>query len=934
MGVQFLDHPNAANMLALSLSTNSSLIDRHAPDDLGPLVYSDVSGHHSLSVLRFTAHLGGQNISEKSSGDLEATRLQYVMGLRALAEALGGLPLSSVRVLHLGDSCARLPTTRCGASLMVDTFVGVADDAAGLHLLFRAITRGDWHDFVAGLDNPLLEVLQFAEFTHVAGGGMMPSTRGSGLTPPSPTAVPFAGVSFSTVLLDHGGLTAGIELKYSEWGKGFMEGYKSALRSVARETGLGPLASVEVLRIEGKSHPVVHTYVTLPSSVSASRLSAALQKGDGGLLSTRLEPVIGKSRFVDVSGTHMARQVRFTAVLADMAEAHFEGFQDEYVAGLQAVVEDGGAIVAPEVSVLHAELTESGAWAVDTALLFLDDRRAADDFVQAASALVPRALASSLGRVGVTELSGNLEAQHVSFSAALLDFYEADLRGAALVKAGLFYRLLFQHWLAEQQEDGFRRVIEPTVEILHLDVKGQPSVTARVVLVDDARLAGRVASSLQHRNDGRATLTLGATPRNSPPVLRREMREELGNSIKDLDEASSDASFYGFYGSDYSEQVSEIAKRGASKKSRHRRHRSHRHSSSDTASLFVAGDNAIKASEFYGFSAADSSASSPRGMNNGPARVTAGRGGLGNIVGGGGTANNLAGPEPLPDRRPSGGGGTLMNARSTNMTVDFTAVLEEKHISDLASSDVKMQEVVEDFQAAIRTALQDLGLAPAPPTSVYVTDATGERRLLQLDPSSDEPAPELLVKSVYGRYDGVGVDARLVFIGTNAATFGLQFIEMMTTRPQVFYPAFRDLGAVRFLFGHDEAGQQRPNSLDDDDDIVPSVEESELPTVVNERDSSPSTPPAAVVVSELPNRAPPAAVVSSPIPESQHCRNKDKHGECCASPHALDASFECCRLAVDECGVCGGDASTCAVSAVVRIMVPYSEQVVDKRSSK
>lgn len=220
--MQFLDSPNAANMLALSLSTNSSLIDAHAPPSLGPLAYRDVSGHHSLSVLRFTAHLPGQNISEMAPGALEASRLQYVTALHGLMEALtaapggrglagGGAP--SVRVLHMGDSCERLPAKPCGAALLLDTLVGMPDDAAGLHRLSRALTAPDWPQHVARLGGgQLLEALHHAEFSHVAGGGMVPSGGSQA-----------AGVCFSTVLLNHGGLTAGIELKYSEWGKGFME---------------------------------------------------------------------------------------------------------------------------------------------------------------------------------------------------------------------------------------------------------------------------------------------------------------------------------------------------------------------------------------------------------------------------------------------------------------------------------------------------------------------------------------------------------------------------------------------------------------------------------------------------------------------------------------------------------------------------------------
>lgn len=149
-------------------------------------------------------------------------------------------------------------------------------------------------------------------------------------------------------------------------------------------------------------------------------------------------------------------------------------------------------------------------------------------------------------------------------------------------------------------------------------------------------------------------------------------------------------------------------------------------------------------------------------------------------------------------------------------------------------------------------AIQDLGLAPDTPTTVYVTDGSGERRLLQLTPSGeDEPAPELTVKGVYGRYDGIGVDARLVFGGRNAATTGLQFIEMLTTRPQAFAPAFKELGAVRFLFGA-EAGHRA--SLD-----TPLLEPQ---MTVDE------TPVAAPTPADPPARAAPFP----PLTDMQHCR--------------------------------------------------------------
>eukprot|EP00873_Tetraselmis_striata_P034558 jgi/Tetstr1/454822/TSEL_041702.t1 len=45
----------------------------------------------------------------------------------------------------------------------------------------------------------------------------------------------------------------------------------------------------------------------------------------------------------------------------------------------------------------------------------------------------------------------------------------------------------------------------------------------------------------------------------------------------------------------------------------------------------------------------------------------------------------------------------------------------------------------------------------------------------------------------------------------------------------------------------------------------------------------------------------------------------DRFGGCCVRPSQLDAKAECCSVAVDECGVCGGQGSTCALAANVTV---------------
>ena len=55
----------------------------------------------------------------------------------------------------------------------------------------------------------------------------------------------------------------------------------------------------------------------------------------------------------------------------------------------------------------------------------------------------------------------------------------------------------------------------------------------------------------------------------------------------------------------------------------------------------------------------------------------------------------------------------------------------------------------------------------------------------------------------------------------------------------------------------------------------------------------------------------------------------DRHGDCCMPPAALDASMACCHASsgVDACGVCAGERSTCATTALLRVAAPSSLEV-------
>lgn len=51
-----------------------------------------------------------------------------------------------------------------------------------------------------------------------------------------------------------------------------------------------------------------------------------------------------------------------------------------------------------------------------------------------------------------------------------------------------------------------------------------------------------------------------------------------------------------------------------------------------------------------------------------------------------------------------------------------------------------------------------------------------------------------------------------------------------------------------------------------------------------------------------------------------------RDGSCCPKPGSLDANFDCCGGAVDECGVCWGEGSTCLVVLPVTLRLPQALQ--------
>lgn len=88
---------------------------------------------------------------------------------------------------------------------------------------------------------------------------------------------------------------------------------------------------MQVLQVDGGTNPVLQTYVSMRGYAAVHRLSSALTQFPGNIMEQNLELELGRVRLVDISGSQVARQVRFTALLADMkGEEEFDAFRAEY----------------------------------------------------------------------------------------------------------------------------------------------------------------------------------------------------------------------------------------------------------------------------------------------------------------------------------------------------------------------------------------------------------------------------------------------------------------------------------------------------------------------------------------------------------------------------------------------------------------------------
>lgn len=56
----------------------------------------------------------------------------------------------------------------------------------------------------------------------------------------------------------------------------------------------------------------------------------------------------------------------------------------------------------------------------------------------------------------------------------------------------------------------------------------------------------------------------------------------------------------------------------------------------------------------------------------------------------------------------------------------------------------------------------------------------------------------------------------------------------------------------------------------------------------------------------------------------------DCRGQCCAAPGRLDARLECCQDRVDECGVCAGDATSCAIGGNITVAMKQQGLSADR----
>jgi len=144
--------------------------------------------------------------------------------------------------------------------------------------------------------------------------------------------------------------------------------------------------------------------------------------------------------------------------------------------------------------------------------------------------------------------------------------------------------------------------------------------------------------------------------------------------------------------------------------------------------------------------------------------------------------------------------------------------------------------------------------------------------------------PEVTVEDV--RPGSVAVDTVVTFVNDQSGADLLQ--QVLGMNPSLAFPAFSSLGAI---------------------------------TITDVGSSAPA-----------PGRVEGSPAVDRENDTDGECEQIDRYGDCCAT--GLDAKMECCSAgAVDECGVCGGDSSTCALSAVVRVSTPARPGLEDPSSA-
>jgi hypothetical protein len=189
-----------------------------------------------------------------------------------------------------------------------------------------------------------------------------------------------------------------------------------------------------------------------------------------------------------------------------------------------------------------------------------------------------------------------------------------------------------------------------------------------------------------------------------------------------------------------------------------------------------------------------------------------------------------------------------------------------------------------DYPVFFTTILSDYDMSDltGPDMEAFRQDYTAavENAIRLLGITSD---PEVEIISV--RDGSVAVDTKVNFMDDRSGAELLQ--QVLAMNPSLAFPAFSSLGSITIT----DVGVTAPSGQ----------AESREPV---ERES----------------------------PVATECEQMDRYGDCCAT--TLDAKLECCATAdVDECGVCGGDGSSCALAALVRISTPARPGLDDPSSA-